>query len=403
MTQPATLPKPFDAAYFQDPYSTYARLRDQGAVHRVALPDSSPVWLVVKEADVRAGLTDHRLSVNKAHAGSGYKGFSLPAALDANLLNIDPPDHLRLRRLVSKAFTPRRIDRLRQSVQGLCTQLVQQVVQRLRADGTADVIDILAAPLPLAVIGELLGIPEQDRQPFATWVGTMQVPSSAHDVTEAIAHIHRYLLDLIALRRREDDGNLISGLITVRDNGDQLSENELLSLAFLILSAGTDSTQHVISSGILTLLQHPDELEAIRQDPNLIPEAVEELLRYTTPNHTAIRRFPTEDITIAKTSIPAGDTVLLCLASAHRDPLRYPEPDRFDIRRTDKAHLTLGHGLHYCLGAPLARMQVQVAIATLIQRLPCLELAVPAKDLAWRRSFRSHALQQLPVTRGSSA
>ncbi|MFF9428408.1 cytochrome P450 [Streptomyces sp. NPDC014746] len=400
MTQPSTLPQPFDAASLQDPYATYARLRDQGAVHRIALPDASTAWLVVKESNVRAGLTDPRLSVNKAHAGSGYKGFSLPAALDANLLNIDPADHLRLRRLVSKAFTPRRIDGLRQSVQGLCSNLVQQVVHHLHADGTADVIDMLAAPLPLAVIGELLGIPEQDRQPFATWVGTMQAPSSAHDVTEAIAHIYRYLLDLIALRRRQDDGNLISGLITVRDNGDQLSENELLSLAFLILSAGTDNTQHVISSSILTLLQHPDQLEAIRQDPKLIPDAVEELLRYTTPNHTAIRRFPTEDITIAETAIPAGDTVLLCLASAHRDPLRYPEPDRFDIRRTDKTHLTLGLGYHYCLGAPLARMQIQAAITTLIQRLPHLELALPAKDLPWRRSFRSHALQRLPVTLG---
>ncbi|MEV0966262.1 cytochrome P450 [Streptomyces sp. NPDC049910] len=335
--------------------------------------------------------------MNKAHAGAGYKGFSLPAALDANLLNIDPKDHLRLRRLVSKAFTPRRIDSLRQSVQGLCSKLVQQVVQGLQADGAADLVDVLAAPLPLAVIGQLLGVPEQDRQPFATWVSTMQVPTSAHDVTDAITHIHRYLLDLIALRRREDDGNLISGLISVRDDGDRLSENELLSLAFLILSAGTDNTQHVISGGISTLLQHPDQLAALRQDRRLIPDAVEEILRYTTPNHTAIRRFPTQDITIAKTAIRAGDTVLLCLASAHRDPARYPNPNRFDIRRKDKAHLSLGHGLHYCLGAPLARMQIQTAIATLIQHLPHLELAVHPTDLAWRRSFRSHALAELPV------
>ncbi|MFI1717586.1 cytochrome P450 [Streptomyces litmocidini] len=391
----------FDDAYHRDPYPTYARLRAEGGVHPVALPDGSPVWLVTTEAEVRAGLTNPLLSVNKDHAGPGFKGFSLPPALDANLLNIDAPDHLRLRRLVSKEFTPRRVENLGAKVRQTCEALARRLHDDITTNGAADLVADLAAPLPLAVVGDLLGVPEQDRGPFASWVGAMLEPKSPGDVAAAVAHIHDYLLHLIALRRRAPDGNLISGLISVRDEQDRLSENELLSLAFLILMAGIDNTQHVISGGVLTLLQHPEQLDALRADPRLLPEAVEELLRHATPNHTAIRRFPTTDVEIGGTVVPAGDTVLLCLASAHRDPTRYPDPDRFDIGRQDKAHLALGHGLHYCLGAPLARLQIRVALDVITRTFPGLALSLPAEELPWRRSFRSHALKQLPVTLGT--
>ncbi|MER8042548.1 cytochrome P450 [Streptomyces sp. NPDC094032] len=397
MTPPA-LQQIFDEAYHLDPYATYARLRAEGGVHPVALPDGSPVWLVTTEAEVRAGLTNPLLSVNKKHAGPGFKGFSLPPALDANLLNIDASDHMRLRRLVSKEFTPRRVEQLGGRVREACELLARRVHDRVVSTGEADLVADLAAPLPLTVVGDLLGVPEKDRDPFASWVGAMLEPKSPQDVAAAIAHIHAYLLALIALRRREPDGNLISGLITVRDEQDRLDENELLSLAFLILMAGIDNTQHVISSGVLTLLRHPDQLEALRADPDLLPETVEELLRHTTPNHTAIRRFPTTDVKIGDTVVPAGDTVLLCLASAHRDPTRYPDPDRFDIERPDKTHLTLGVGLHYCLGAPLARLQIRTALDVITRTFPRLTLATPAKALPWRRTFRSHALKQLPIT-----
>ncbi|MFE7580047.1 cytochrome P450 [Streptomyces gardneri] len=390
--------RPFDDAYFADPYAVYARLRSERAVHHVLLPDESRVWLVTREAEVRAGLADVRLSVNKQHASTGYKGFSLPATLDANLLNIDAADHLRLRRLVSKEFSPRRVEDLRARVEQTCQNLARRLAELLRTDGVADLVDVLATPLPLSIIGDLLGVPDRDRRPFANWVRMMQVPDSPKDIVDAIACIHAYLLDLIELRRNEPDGNLLSGLISVRDEGDQLSGDELVSLAFLILMAGLDNTQHVISSGILTLLQHRDQLAAIRTDASLLPGAVEEILRHTTPNHMAIRRFPTEDIEIDGALIPAGDTVLLCLAAAHRDPRRYPEPDRFDVLRDDKAHLALGYGIHYCLGAPLARMQINVALATMTHCFPRLSLAVPANELSWSRSFRSHSLKQLPIT-----
>ncbi|WP_067356079.1 cytochrome P450 [Streptomyces noursei] len=206
-------------------------------------------------------------------------------------------------------------------------------------------------------------------------------------------------MGLIDARRAAPGDDLLSSLIAARDD-DRLSEDELVSLAFLLLMAGTENVQHLIGGGLLTLLRHPEQLAALRRRPELMPEAVEELLRCAHPNQMAIRRFPTEAVEIAGTRIPAGDTVLLSLASAHRDPARYPKPDRFDIHRPDKAQLALGHGPHYCLGAWLARMEIGIASGTLIERFPELQLAVPYGQLEWRESFRSHALRRLPVSVG---
>lgn len=391
------LPQPFDAAFLADPYRGYARLREAAPVHRIALPDGSPVWLVLREADVRAWITDPRLSVNKARSGVGYKGFSLPPALDANLLNIDPEDHLRLRRLVSKGFTPRRVEDLGGLVQAAADRLADGLAADVAAHGSADLVTAFSNPLPLVVIGNLLGVPEADRQPFSEWVGTMLMPEHPGQIVEAVGRVHRFLQELVAARRAAPGDDLLSALIAARDEGDRLSEDELVSLAFLILMAGSENAQHLISGGLLTLLQHPEQLAAVRAEPELLPGAVEELLRYANPNQLAIRRFPVEPVEIGGVAVPPGDTVMLCLASAHRDPDRYPEPDRFDIRRADKAHLALGQGIHYCLGAPLARMEIRIALETLLDRFPDLGLSVPAGELQWRTSFRSRALRALPV------
>ncbi|MEU4211629.1 cytochrome P450 [Streptomyces sp. NPDC026206] len=400
MTEPApshTLPMPFDAAFFDDPYAVYARLRPAAPVHHVSTPDGAAIWLVLRETDVRAGLTDPRLSVDKAHSRSGYKGFTLPPALDANLLNIGPADHLRLRRLVSKAFTPRRIEDLRGRVQVAADHLADGLAAR---GGTADLVEHYANPLPLIVIGDLLGVPEDSRRPFSAWAGSMFDPSHPGQVAESVGHIHRFLLDLVATRRAAPGKDLLSAMITARDEGDRLSEDELVSLAFLILLAGSENTQHLITNGLLTLLGHPRQFEEVRADPALLPAAAEEILRHAHPNQWAIRRFPTEDLDIGGVRVPAGDTVMLGIASANRDPGRYPGPDAFDIHREDKQHLSLGQGMHYCLGAPLARMETEIALGTLMRRFPRIGLATAPQELRWRASFRSHALKALPVAVG---
>ncbi|MER7466118.1 cytochrome P450 [Streptomyces sp. NPDC097981] len=397
-TPTTPLPRPFDEPFGRDPHAVYARLRAAGPVHRVALPDGSPVWLVTRASDVRAGLADARFSVNKRHSTTGFSGFSLPAALDANLLNVDPEDHLRLRRLVSKGFTARHVELLRAGVRTCVDELVTRLADEIARSGEADLVAGFARPLPLRTIGALLHVPAPDQERFSGWIAAMLAPRSKEELVAAVGHVHRFLVELVGQRRARPGDDMLSSLIAARDEEDRLTEDELVSLAFLILMAGSETVQHVIGSGILTLLTHPDQLAALRADPGLLPEAAEELLRYAGPGQTAIRRFPTEPVEIGGVRIPVGDTVLFCLASAHRDPARYPDPDRFDIGREDKAHLALGHGLHYCLGAPLARLQITLALAALLDRLPGLRPARPVEQLTWTSTFRFHALRALPVT-----
>ncbi|UWS69870.1 cytochrome P450 [Streptomyces noursei] len=311
---------------------------------RVELPDGTPAWLVLREADVRSALADTRLSVDRSCSrNSGYKGFSLPPALDANLLNLDGDTHIRLRRLVMRAFTYRRIGDMRNDV----IKAAERLSDKLDSSSTCDLVTDFATPLPLQVIGDMFDVPEEHRRPFAAWVGTMFALERPQQVRDSIDNIHQFLLRLVAERRREPGQDLLSALIAARDDHDRLTEDELVSLAFLLLSAGVQNVQHLISNGIHTLLQHPEQLAELRSEPSLLTSAVEELMRFAHPNQMSIRRFPTEPVQLGGVTIPAGDTVMLCVASANRDPARYPDPDTFDIRREDKSHLALGHGVHF--------------------------------------------------------
>ncbi|WP_062210886.1 cytochrome P450 [Streptomyces sp. NBRC 109706] len=386
---PASLPEPFDDAFTSAPHAVLAELRAAAPVHHIALPDGSPVWLVTRDAEVRPLLADPRLSVSKRHARTPWRGFALPPELDANLLNLDGADHLRLRRLVSHGFTPRRVAGLRAAIEAAAHRYAEGL--------TTDVVTEFSTPLPLTVMSDLFDLPEEDRRPFARWISTMLAPPSSRAAAEAVAEVHRFLLALVAARRADPRDDLLSTLIAARDEADRLSEEELVSLAFLLLGAGIENVQHTLSAGLLALSEEPEQLAALRADPALLPGAVEEFLRHGHPNLVALRRFATEPLEVAGVTVPRGDTVLLGLASANRDPARYPDPDRFDIRRVEPAaQLALGQGVHYCLGAPLARLEIGAALTALLPRLDAGCFGRPS----WTTSFRSHALNRLPLAAG---
>ncbi|WNO75227.1 cytochrome P450 [Streptomyces sp. AM8-1-1] len=380
-----------------DPYAVYARLRETAPVQRITGPDGSPAWIVTRYEDVRQALADPRLSLDKRHALPGsYRGFALPPALDANLLNMDPPDHTRIRRFVTQAFTARRIEELRTPVRRIADDLLDAVAPH----GRADLVAAYAAPLPIAVICELLGVPPHSRRDFRDWTDALVAPDPAQPgrAKQAIGSMLGFFHELLAHKRAEPADDLLSALIALREEGEgRLSEDELTSLAFLILFAGYENTVQLIGNATLALLRHPDELAALRADPTRIGSAVEELARFDGPALLAIRRFPVEDVTIGGVTVPAGETVLLSLASADRDPARFPEPDRLDLSRDTAGHLALGHGIHYCLGAPLARLETGVALGALLERFPRLALDTAESELRRRPSARARGLIALPV------
>ncbi len=388
------------------PYAVYDRLRDTAPVHRVTGPDGSPAWLVTRYDDVREALADPLLSLDKRHAlPGGYKGFALPPALDANLLNMDPPDHTRIRRLVGRAFTTRRVEQLRAPIRRTADRLLDALGTNGGPHGGTDLIAAYAAPLPITVICDLLGVPDEHRRDFRAWTDVLVAPDPARPqaAKEAVVAMLGFFTQLLADKRKEPADDLLSDLIAVRDESDsagngRLTEDELMSLAFLILFAGYENTVQLIGTAVLALLQHPGQLAALRADPTRLPAAVEEFVRYDGPALLAIRRFPREDVTIGDVTVPAGETVLLSLAAANRDPRRFPDADRFDLGRDATGHLALGHGIHYCLGAPLARLETEIALAALLERLPDLQLDGDPGDLRWRPSLRARGLLTLPVT-----
>jgi cytochrome P450 len=368
-------------------------LGEPDGVHRATLPDGANVWVISRHEDVKRLLADPDLALDKRHSRSGYQGFGLPPALDANLLNLDGADHARLRRLVTAAFTARRVEALRDGIQATSDALIDE----LPSCGAADLVADYAAPLPVAVICDLLGVPHEQGAVLRGCTQVLLAPGKfgPNDLAATIGRIISLLGSLIAAKREDPADDLLSAMIAARDGQDRLSEDELLSLAFLILFAGYENSVHLISAATAHLLAKPDQAAAIRaeQSPHTEPmgRAVEEFLRYEQPATTAIRRFPTRDIRVGDTVIPAGDTVLLAVIAANRDP------------DSDNGHLSFGHGPHYCLGAPLARLEARIAIWTLLRRLPDLALAVPYTNLTWKNDHRQHALTHVPVTYTPSA
>jgi cytochrome P450 len=390
-----------DAGFFQDPHGCFARLREEGPVTQVRMPDGHRVWLVTRYADVRAALADPRLY--KDWAGKltkpGWEPDPATSILGMHMLNTDPPDHTRLRKLVNKAFTARRIARLRPRIEEITASLLDALAERVAAGETeVDLIKAFAFRLPITVICELLGVPADDQASFKAWTQTVLSGTGAQEeILSAGMSMYQYLTGLIAAKRESPADDLVSALIAARDSGDSLSERELIAMLFLLLIAGHETTVNLIASGTLALLDHPDELGRLRKDPSLIPAAVEEMLRYCNPLNHATERFTLEPVEIGGVTIPAREWVLCALASANLDPGRFPGAERFDVGRDTTGHLAFGYGIHFCIGAPLARLEAEIAFGALLSRFPGLSLAVPRSSLRWKPSSLIHGLESLPV------
>jgi cytochrome P450 len=382
------------------PYTAYARLREAGGVHQAVKPSGGHVWVISRHTDVKALLSDPRMSIEARNSRHGYQGLGLPPALDAHLMNVDDEAHARLRRLVSTAFTSRRIEAQRERIQ----ITVDRLIDDLRPNGHADLVAEFAAPIPVTVICDLLGIPETDGAAFQGYTRALMTPNDPNrpSTRELVGAMHACLLDLIARKRAEPADDLLTAMIMARDGEDRLTENELTSLAFLILWAGFETTVHLIANSIAALLTDSRLAEIVLAEPGphtpRMSALVEELLRRDGPMLTAIRRFPLEDLHLGEATVPAGDTVLLALASANRDPHHHADPDEIDLDRQNSGHLGFGHGAHYCLGAPLARMETRMALWTVMHRLPNLAVTTSAQQLPWKPDHRQHALTALPVT-----
>jgi len=390
---------PFDPVTRADPYPVYRRLREEDPVHRSPLG----IWILSRYADIEPRLRDPRFSNDIRNANS----LPLAAAEGVEerlerrskvMLFVDPPDHTRLRGLVNKAFTPRTVETLRPRAQ----EIVDDLLGRVEGEGGMDLIADLAYPLPVIVIAEMLGVPPEDRDVFHKWstdLARSLDPLLPEDVMVTIEQsadeFTEYFAKLIAERRANPGDDLLSALVAAEQAGDRLSEEELVSTCILLLVAGHETTMNLIGNGMLALLRQPDQLERLRADPSLVPNAVEELLRYDgTVQLTG--RTAKEPIDIAGRTVEAGEICIMLLGSANRDPDRFEDPERVDVGRADIKHLAFGGGAHYCLGAPLARVEAQIAFTELLRRLPAsLRLATDQPE--WRDNIVLRGLKSLPL------
>ncbi|MFF8672545.1 cytochrome P450 [Streptomyces sp. NPDC015242] len=374
---------PWDPAFLADPYPAYAELRARGRVHWF---EPTGQWLVPHHADVSALLRDRRLGRTYQHRFTHEEFGRTPpppehepfhTLNDHGMLDLEPPDHTRIRRLVSKAFTPRTVERLKPYVRDLADELVAALVER----GGGDLLKDVAEPLPVAVIAEMLGIPESDRAPLRPWsadiCGMYELnpsPETAVRAVRASVEFSGYLRELIAARRKEPGEDLVSGLIAAHDEGDRLTEQEMISTCVLLLNAGHEATVNATVNGWYALFRNPAQLESLRADHALVPSAVEELMRYDTPLQL-FERWVLDDIEIAGTTIPRGAEIALLFGSANHDPEVFADPGRLDLARADNPHISFSAGIHYCIGAPLARIELTASLGALLAKAPTLRLA----------------------------
>lgn len=402
----SVVPAPYDLFspdFKRDPFPTFAHMRQHNPIYRHVAPNGIAMWYITRYEDVAAVLKDERFvkSIFNALPASRWDQAphtnSLLQLINRNMLFADPPDHTRLRALVSQAFTPRRIEQMSTNIQAIAHKLLDSVATQ----GKMDLIEAYAYPLPLTVIIEMLGIPTADQEKLRFWSQAI-IAAGSHGISysqrkQRIKALAEYLRRTFAARRVQPQDDLITALVQARQAGDRLSETELSSMVVLLLVTGHETTVNLIGNGVYTLLTHPDQRALVQAHPAVMETAIDELLRFDGPVETSTTRWAREDVIFQGHQIRRGDVVRVVLTSANRDPAQFDQPDRCDLRRTDNRHLAFGLGIHYCLGAPLARLEGRIALQTLFSRFPDLRLQSPA-DLTWRSGVLFRGLKRLPLT-----
>jgi cytochrome P450 len=406
-TQPGTTPpgaspfRFFDGQFAANPFPMLAQMRTMGAIVQVPIPSSDGIfktWMVTRMEEAVQVLKDKRFTVDRSAVfGDPYRQQAAngPGFLGNSMISVDEPDHRRLRGLVSKAFTPKYIASLRPGIQ----QIADELLNNVEDQGSMDLVNDFGYPLPINVISDMLGVPRENREHIREWSRTMigGDGSRREERRGNMWAFSNYIAQLVAQKRKHPQNDLISQLIQQEEEGDHLSEPELLSMVGLLIFAGHETTSNLISIGTLMLLDHPDQLEKLKADLSLVPSAVEELLRYNGPVLIPAPRFAAEDVELGGQRIGKGDLVLTVLASANRDESQFTQPDELDIARSLNRHLAFGQGIHVCLGAPLARLEADIAFTTLLRRMPNLRLNVPRETINWRGNFTLRGLVSLPV------
>jgi cytochrome P450 len=392
---------PFTATAAGERRAAYRELAAEPGVRRVDTPDGGQAWLVTGNAQVKGLFHDARLAkmLTPTAATAARLAPEIAHSLTQHMLAVDGADHARLRRLVNTAFTLRRVEDLTPRIQRIADDLLSRLEQDTAPGQVVDLLDVYAFPLPMTVICELVGVPERDRRDFRDWSNVMigawyAEPDAFRAAAAGMVDLVR---ELIAERRADPGEDLLSALVSARDGGDRLTEDELTSMVWVLVLAGHETTVNLIANGMYELLTHSGELRRLREHPELTASCVEELLRVASPVHTAAPLIARAPLEINGVGIAAGEVVLPALMAANHDPARIADPDTLDIGRADNAHLAFGHGAHYCLGAPLARLEGRIALRALVDHFPDLALGTPAKAVTWRPSYIINAPTALPV------
>lgn len=396
------------SAFKENPYSTFTEMRTHNPIQKAPMPGGREAWLITDYSAADSALRDPRFvkDINSVLSPEEVEKYFPPQVpgqqpmFAEQMLNTDPPKHTRLRSLVNLTFTPRLIEHMRERIQVIANELLDAIQEKGQKE--IDLLETFAFPLPIIVISEMLGVSSKDRNQFRIWsniiVDSTGNPEAFKNAREELFKFYAYIRELIAEKRQHPADDLLSQLIAVETAGDKLAENELVSMVFLLIVAGHETTVNLIGNGVLSLLTHRDQLEKLKQDPGLIKTAVEEFLRYRSPVMTSTNRWAREDLTFRGQQIKRGEQVLVILAAANHDPAVFDDGEELDITRPENRHLAFGKGIHYCLGAPLARLEGQIAINTLLKRLPDIRLNIDPQDLQWRPGLLILGLTDLPVT-----